>query len=171
MRSNFLTIFTVLLLGELTLFADRIQSAPVTAVITNIRVIDGDTVAGSIDGAITSVRLCGIDAPERRQLLGSDATKLLRTLIKDKSITVAIIGRDRYRRTIGSLYADGSSVQSLLASSGAVLFYSASNRCPDRQLVIDSENYARSQKLGIHAIDGFVPPWEFRRKSRLKKLS
>lgn len=144
------------------------KPVPTTVSITNVRVIDGDTISGTINNVVTKVRLCGIDAPERKQLLGSDTTALLAQLIKDKDLSIIIVGRDRYFRTIASLYAEGRSVQQQLAISGSAYFYSSTGSCPDKQLIIDGHNFARFQKLGMHAIPGFLAPWDFRNQAKLK---
>ena len=66
------------------------------------RVTDGDTIKVSRDGTTTTVRLVGIDAPERSkrknepgQPFSQKSTKHLASLVLNKSVTVKSYGKDR----------------------------------------------------------------------------
>jgi micrococcal nuclease len=132
------------------------------------RVIDGDTAVLLIDGVLTHVRLCGIDAPESKTPLGPPATALLASLLQGKSLTVMVAGKDQYRRTVGSIFAsvtsdltDKISVQAAMAKTGLAYYYSAS-KCPDTQAVIDADNFAKANGLGMRGVPGYPAPWEIR---------
>jgi micrococcal nuclease len=57
-----------------------------------VRVIDGDTIAVSIDGKETKVRLIGVDTPETVhpqkpvERFGKEASRFTTELLKDKSV-------------------------------------------------------------------------------------
>lgn len=51
--------------------------------VTDVRVIDGDSIECRIDGRTTNVRLYGIDAPEVEQLGGPDAADGLNRMLLD----------------------------------------------------------------------------------------
>ena len=61
-----------------------------------LRVVDGDTFKIEYDGVVTSVRLALVDAPERDELGGPDATVARRQLLDGKVVVIAFtdaIGR------------------------------------------------------------------------------
>ncbi|MDZ4843757.1 MAG: thermonuclease family protein [Hyphomicrobium aestuarii] len=74
------------------------------------RIVDGDT----IDVAGTRIRLEGIDAPEAGQLCnrrdggtwdcGTEATRVLTSLINGSAVQCAVEGRDVYGRTLGTCF-------------------------------------------------------------------
>jgi endonuclease YncB( thermonuclease family) len=136
------------------------------------RVIDGDTVVLTINGVSTHTRLCGIDASEAKTPMGPPATAMLRSLLEGRTLSVAVVGKDLYQRTVGSIYIQSTagqkvSVQAAMAKAGLAYYYSVGT-CPDRQEVIDADNYAKAAGLGMRAIPGYPAPWETRmRKSRL----
>jgi endonuclease YncB( thermonuclease family) len=128
-----------------------------------IRVIDGDTVVGSINGVVTRIRLCGIDAPERKQPLAAEATSKLRSILYNKQVLVDIVGLDYFRRSVGSLYVNSESVQSAMAATGLAYSFKSRIPCPDWAEIVEADNLARRSGLGMRSIPGFTPPWEFRR--------
>jgi endonuclease YncB( thermonuclease family) len=66
-----------------------------------IAVTDGDTIKVLDDQNTThSVRLDGIDAPERGQPFSTQAKKALSGLVFAKNVTVTYTSRDRYGRII-----------------------------------------------------------------------
>jgi micrococcal nuclease len=141
---------------------------PLAQVITIERVIDGDTVVGKLaDGLIVHVRMLCTDAPERGDIYWLPAKQALAELLKDKTITVIITGTDLYGRKLGSLYADGQSIQAQLATLGLTFYYSLnSSSCQDKQLIIDGDNYAADQKLNIRSQPNYAPPWKVRQTKR-----
>lgn len=138
---------------------------------TLVRVVDGDTVVLTIEGVSTNTRLCGIDASEAKTPMGPPATAMLRSLLEGQTLSVAVVGKDLYQRTVGSIYVRSTSgqktsVQAALAKTGLAYYYSVGT-CPDRQEVIDADNYAKAAGLGMRAIPGYPAPWETRgRKPR-----
>ena len=70
------------------------------------RVIDGDTVR--LKGDKINTRLHGIDAPERTQKFGSEATEYLKKLILNKYVKVDVITHDtRNNRHVSKLFRWG----------------------------------------------------------------
>jgi micrococcal nuclease len=132
------------------------------------KVVDGDTVHGLVGQAALRVRLNCIDAPESYDQLGLAATNALKQIVKDKAITVVITGTDLYGRKLGTLYADGNSVQAQMTTQGLAFYYGVKPKsCPDLQLIINGENYAHSNKINMWGIAGYVAPWQQRKVRRL----
>ena len=130
------------------------------------RIIDGDT----IDIAGQRIRLHGIDAPESKQTCrrkgrpwncGSEATRTMQHLVGNQ--TVRCVGRDqdKYGRTIGICFAGGGSINAAIVSAGMALAYRQYS-----QDYVYEEASAKGANLGLWGGE-FVPPWEWRRGSRL----
>lgn len=132
-----------------------------------VRVIDGDTAWVRLNGVEIKVRLACIDAPETNDLLGPAASAALTSLLQDKDLTLTVVGKDFYGRTLGSVMADGVSVGAAMATQGLAYYYTG--RCADKALIIAGDNYAAANKVGMRSIPGYLPPWEQRRLKRISK--
>ena len=103
---------------------------------TDVKIIscyDGDTCTTS-EGE--KIRLACIDTPEIR---GNEvnlekalfARDYLNSKVKDKSIILKRITTDRYKRTVGELYADNINLQELLYKRGLARIYKKyAYQCP-----------------------------------------
>ena len=75
------------------------------------RVTDGDTITVIDNGQKHTIRLVGIDAPEKSrgkhkpgQPFSQAATKHLAGLVLNKHVNIVSYGTDRYGRTLGVVY-------------------------------------------------------------------
>lgn len=115
-------------------------------------VIDGDTI--KISGQ--SIRLFGIDAPERSQPYGSAATMALRDKIGSGPVSCLYRVTDRYGRYVAVCRANGVDLGEWMVAQGhaaAYRKYSLSYVVPEMQ--------ARADKLGMWATNTQMP-WEYR---------
>ena len=64
------------------------------------RVIDGDSLELAISGSQLKIRLAEIDAPERDQPYGSEATAALEKLVQGRGVRIEVVAIDRYGRTV-----------------------------------------------------------------------
>ncbi|MGB3795107.1 MAG: thermonuclease family protein [Alteraurantiacibacter sp.] len=78
-------------------------------------VTDGDTIRCGDE----RIRITGIDAPETRACRkgrqcvpgdGEASTRTMEQLVNEADLTIVRLGRDRYGRTLGVVYADGVNV-------------------------------------------------------------
>ena len=72
---------------------------------TVLRVSDGDTVQVAINDKKYSIRLFGIDAPEKFQKFGAESTQHLKQLINNNRIYLKPVSSDRYGRIVSKIYA------------------------------------------------------------------
>lgn len=137
--------------------------------VTVSRVVDGDTVhvrAVDGDGALVKVRLQGIDAPELAQAYGTQARNELALLLADAQQQVAMVvhGTDRYRRTLGTLYAASVNVNLQMIRRGAAWHYVQYFDSAEYAAV---EAEARAKRAGLwSSTPAAVAPWEWRRERR-----
>ena len=129
--------------------------------IENIRIVDGDTIKGIVDGKEITVRLVEIDAPEMDQPFGVESKKFLKNLIEDKKVTLISEGKDRYDRTLGELFVNKNNINETLVKSGFAWVY---DRYVKNLLLYSYQDEAKSKNLGIWQSENPIAPWVWRRK-------
>ena len=136
---------------------------PVVLTGTISRVVDGDTLwlkTEAADADTVVVRLAGIDAPERCQVGGAEATAALNALALGRSVTVRVAARDDYGRTVGKVFDGEKDLGDRMVRDGQA--WSARVRY-DRGPYVAEERMALALKRGLHASGGAMQPSEFRR--------
>ena len=129
--------------------------------IENIRIVDGDTIKGIVDGKEITVRLVEIDAPEMDQPFGVESKKFLKNLIEDKKVTLISEGKDRYDRTLGELFVNKNNINETMVKSGFAWVY---DRYVKNLLLYSYQDEAKSKNLGIWQSENPIAPWVWRRK-------
>ena len=90
------------------------------------RVVDGDTFKVTYDGESTSVRLIGIDAPERKDPAGPAATKALMGLIDGKAVRLEFTEprkRDNFGRLLCKVFVGDVDVGQWMLDNGHAVRY------------------------------------------------
>lgn len=83
------------------------------------RVIDGDTVV--ING--TSVRMLGINTPEKGEKYYSEAKAYTESLVMNKTILIERRGKDLYKRDLAYLFYNGENLNAKLIEKGYANYY------------------------------------------------
>lgn len=141
--------------------------------VRSIRVQDGDSFVGRLDdGRRITIRLSGIDAPERAQPYANVARRNLLRLLDDGPLQVHVAKYDQYGRAVAQVFTTGKdgSVDVGLAQlqDGLAWFYRRyRNDLPAaaREPYAAAEEAARRARRGLWQADA-QPPWEFRRRGR-----
>lgn len=131
------------------------EEEPFMAVV--IEVVDGDTV--KVPGY--TIRLYGVDAPEKDQPFGPQATRCLERLVAGRLVQVLPKGEDRYGRLVAVLVVGDQEVNQALVVQGCAWAYPRTGR--EYQ---DEEELARLQGLGLWSQPDPIPPWEWREQKR-----
>lgn len=114
-------IFVALALASAT------AAAPSPAPLGLCTVTDGDTIRCGDE----RIRITGIDAPETRGCRqgrtcvagdGQAATRTLEAAVQGQALSVVRLGRDRYGRTLGAVYAGGDNVACAQLRAGQALY-------------------------------------------------
>lgn len=124
-----------------------------------VKIVDGDTIKILKNNNQISVRLYGIDAPEKRQDFGRVSKKALSNKIALKNVQIKEFGKDRYKRTIAKVYLNDEDICKFMVENGyawAFIKYS-------KDYAID-EKYARENRLGLWKDKAPISPWEWRKK-------
>lgn len=136
-----------------------------SALAAEVRIVDGDT----LRLGDRTLRLAGIDAPERGQSCtdaagrwfdcGAAAAEALSRLVNGRSVLCRVQGRDRYGRGLGLCTAGGAELNSGLVTSGWALAYE-----DDDLAMRAAELAARVSGRGLWA-GSFTRPDAWRRRN------
>jgi len=154
-------LWFVLVTGQTAWGADRPGDVPDGAMRHEMeRITDGDTIV-LVDGS--RVRLHGIDAPERDQPFGSQATAALGYMVGG-TVYVVEVDTDRYGRMVGQLYhaTEGYDINASMVCAGFAWWYE--RYAKDSELLRDCESEARGSSKGLWSDVEPVPPWQWRRR-------
>lgn len=156
------------------------------------RVVDGDTVVVKMISDTSSlipkdatirVRLDGIDAPEKRQPFGAEATAKLKELVYTMSgpdtrgtpslpeggyARLWLYDVDRYGRGVGMLWTHPhGDLNAEMVRTGYAWVYDRYSSVPNLYYAWEEE--AKEQKRGLWAQEKPQPPWEWRKAHRYNR--
>jgi micrococcal nuclease len=110
-----------------------------------------------------SIRLYGIDTPEKGQPHGKAAGKHLVSLIAGVAVEVESVTKDRYGRTVSIVSDCETNINQEMVQSGYAWVYC---RYCDKlfcEYWIALESEAKTGKLGLWQEPDPIPPWEWRK--------
>ena len=126
-----------------------------------VGVKDGDTVVLLRNGEEVTVRLFGVDTPEKNQAFGQKAKQFTSDMVFGKQVRLIVHNKDRYGRTVGTIILpDGRNLNEELVRNGFAWHYKAYSK--DVNLA-NAEADARRFKRGLWADPNPVAPWDFRK--------
>ena len=128
------------------------------------RVVDGDTLWVKTEGdgePAVVVRIEGIDAPESCQVGGAEATAALNALALGRSVTVRVVARDEYGRTVGKVFDGSIDIGDRMVRDGQAW---SSRYNYDRGPYVAEERMAFALKRGLHAEGRAQQPRDFRKQ-------
>ena len=131
--------------------------------LSDIKVIDGDTIHADHNGERIKIRLVEIDAPEMDQPFGQKSKSYLKDLLKNKSITFLSNGKDRYGRVLATIYSNQTNVNNSMVKFGMAWVYDRYVKNTD---LYKDQNLAKDQNLGLWSQSSPIAPWEWRKKNR-----
>ena len=133
---------------------------------TVVRVIDGDTIKIANEQGIVTVRLYGIDSPEKSQAHGQSARDFTASQVFDKIVDVASVGRDRYGRTVALVMVGTQCLQEQLLLQGYAWVYP--QYCRERfcQAWTTLQGISAGNKVGLWRDPAPVQPWVWRKQAR-----
>lgn len=120
---------------------------------------DGDTFLCKSRNHVWEVRLSSIDAPEKGQLGYMFSQLVLSSLIMSEFVHLKVLNVDAYKRKVCIVMCNNQDISLMMLKRGAAYHYKkyCNNAYFDK-----IEKEAIQNKIGIHALDGELKPWEFR---------
>lgn len=160
-----MVIFQTILLVRITaaalflLLTFTAQATTLTGKVVSIA--DGDTLTILTDSREqVKIRLAGIDTPEKAQPFGTKAKQALAALTFNKQVRVDVETKDKYGRTVGTVFVNGQNVNSEMVQQGMAWVY---RKYTNDQKLYALEAEAKQAKRGLWASDKPIEPWLWRR--------
>jgi len=158
MKSHFIIVLIILGSLNAAIADDHITGKVIT-------VVDGTTVhVQAADKQIYNVRLFGIDSPELTQEYGDDARKLLEKLVLEKSVTIKIVGKDRWGRYLGEMMIDGKVDPRIELLEQGLTWTSEKSPAPELE---EYRVKAQQRGKGLWKQADPTPPWIYRRQQSM----
>ena len=169
----------ILRLLFLSLFVSGMDAAAAEAEVAKvIAVLDGDTVllmdtdTNRAPPRFYKLRLADIDAPEKAQAHGEQATQALAQLVLQQTVSVTTVATDSYGRAIGLIALKPgtnieNSVNAELVRRGWAWALSRS-RSPYLRV---AQQEAQRDRRGLWAAGNPIPPWLWRKQRVLNQIS
>lgn len=140
--------------------------AAILLLCTVVGVSDGDTLTARCDGEQIKVRLAEIDAPEKRQPFGMKSKQSLSELCFQRKAEVRQVDRDRYGRVVARVKCDGVDANAEQVRRGMAWVYDKYAKDASLHVV---QREAQAARRGLWADKAPVPPWEWRKASKLNR--
>ena len=139
-------------------------------------IYDGDTLRLIGNDRELKIRLCGIDAPEKKMPMGIESRDHLRSLVDlgNGELLLVPVEKDRYGRTVAEVYVKDSRSTAInlnvqMVRDGYAWHYERySGNCPIRGELAIAQEMAQKEGLGIWNGNP-QPPWEFRASIKANK--
>jgi len=132
-----------------------------------VAISSGDTVKVLKAGEVITVRLEGIDAPNKGQAYSQEARAFSEALVFGKVITVLPSYENAQGQTVGKIILpDGRSLNQELIKSGLAWWHLRSSRDP---VLAALERASRKKRLGLWRDSMPLPPWEYPKKLALRR--
>ena len=155
------------------------SEAPQVGTIASVKVgkvFDGDTFEFLHEGRAYSVRLSGIDAPERTQEFADQARKALKTWTADQAVRIEVLKIDTFKRLVCKVIIESGQysgdVSLRLLDQGLAWHFKryVKDQAPDdQQRYALAESKARAANLGLWSTPQVLAPWTFREQQRALK--
>lgn len=170
------TIIVVIWLYALTLpfTAYAFKKGTIQAIVMQVK--DGDTVvvAPIEGGQFFTCRLYGIDAPETAkkgkpgQAYGDESEKELKSIILGQIVEIEMTGAKTYDREVCLIRKNGKDINLEMVKRGYAWAYRQYLRRPYASEYINTESEARNKRVGLWQQANPQPPWEWRKKQKLR---
>jgi endonuclease YncB( thermonuclease family) len=139
------------------------------------RVIDGDTYDVKLErtGELVRVRLAWMDAPERTQPFGAEATAWAEESLLGQRVVLTVQDLDPYGRMVAQLNVQGDrhmwDVGATLARMG--LAWLDLRYGEDRESLSEDQALAQEEGIGLWARPQPIPPWNWRQIGKTSGLA
>lgn len=132
-----------------------------TELVRVVTVSDGDTVRIiKQNKSQSTVRIAGIDAPEKNQPFGLKSKDFASKLLLGKVFTFRCSGKDKYGRLLGDFSNQSFTFSQSMVETGNAWWYR--KYAPNEKQLERAENMARKSRIGLWADSSPIAPWDWR---------
>jgi endonuclease YncB( thermonuclease family) len=135
------------------------------------RISDGDTINLMDERQQTvTVRLAGIDAPEKAQDFGWQAKRELTELCLNQSVEAVVRTTDRYGRTVARVRCANIDVAGRLLQQGLAWHYTRfakSQPADEAEADRQAQELAKRAEIGVWSMPTPIAPWDWRARQRV----
>jgi endonuclease YncB( thermonuclease family) len=136
---------------------------------TVTEVLDGDTFKLTAQGVTVTIRIAHIDAPEKSQAYGTEATAFTSSQLLGKTVSISKWKLDQYGRTVGEVrYGNGRNFSHEIVKRGLAWHYKTYSNDAE---IDRAEKLAKAARRGLWADTKPVAPWSFRQNRRSPQSS
>jgi micrococcal nuclease len=137
--------------------AEILTPTEIPNLISVVRVVDGDTIVVKINDTEESVRLIGINTPEKNECFGREATEKMKDILKNEKVKLEVDmsqgDKDRYGRILRYIYLDdGTLVNKKMIEDGFGKEYTFKTAYKFKTEFKEAQNLAIKNNLGMWAV-------------------
>lgn len=126
-------------------------------------IIDGDTIRViTADNALETVRLYGIDCPEKEQPYGALAVQEVQRLVLNREVRIDVLDTDKYGRSIALVSSKDFLLQHELIRKGLTWVYPKYCKIALCEELFALEIQAQKAQAGLWNSQG-IAPWQWRK--------
>ena len=151
---------------QVVLFCTFISMSAYAFQAQKVEVLDGDTVRlkDMSNGVEFKVRLFCIDAPEKDQAYGMESKRHLDEILPLNMDVIPMGGS--YDRIVAVLTDNDRVINFEMIKDGYAWVYVDYCNTSRKQELIDYQNKAQLNKIGIWESNNNIPPWDWRKENR-----
>ncbi len=127
-------------------------------------VTEGDSIVVRKGQKPTTIRLHGVDCPERGQDFFDEATRFTAGLVLGKTVEVEPVSIDHHDRVVARISVDGMSLNEELVRTGLAWWYPY--YAPTDTGLAELQEKAKASKVGLWSRPDPTKPWEYRDQRR-----
>lgn len=128
-----------------------------------VAITDGDTLKARCgEGEQITIRLGGIDAPEKKQPFGQHSKQALSDLCYRQQATITPRAKDRYGRTVADVECNGMDAGAEQVRVGMAWVYGRYSK--GYESLYPLQDAAKVARIGLWADPAPQPPWEWRHR-------
>lgn len=127
-----------------------------------VKIADGDSFSCRSKRRTISVRLEGIDAPEKGQAYSKQSRQALNKLIYKQKVTLKNTSKDKYGRTLATVYSGSLNVNLTMIENGYAWHYKRYSHNPQYAA---AQQHAQQHRRGLWSDKGrIIQPEDWRKK-------
>lgn len=151
-----IALLAISIFGASSAFA----ASPTTYTGKVIKVTDGDTIKVDNNGTTETIRILGLDTPEKfatrtgyKECFGDEASKRAEELLSGATVKVEYYNKDKYARDLADVYVNGKLFALTIVEEGYGYVYKSGLKTSNYKRLLMAERKAKAKKIGLWGKD------------------